>query len=462
MARKTPPEAFAAIEAAVRKHPKGASMDDIAKALPDQQRRALQDRVRRLVEAGRLVKSGDRRWTRYSAARAPAPEKKAEPAPPSQRAFLVPLSKESAAVERHVRQPLGRRKPVGYDRSFLDAYRPNKKFYLPLDARRRLMSQGRSATPNQPAGTYARVILSRLLIDLAWNSSRLEGNTYSLLDTHRLIELGQAAEGKDAKDALMILNHKMAIEFLVDSAEEIAFDPPTILNLHAILADGLLADPTAPGRLRRIEVAISGTTYHPLDLPAVIEERFAEVLRKANAIKDPFEQAFFAMVHLPYLQPFDDVNKRVSRLAANIPLIKGNLSPISFTDVPDDAYVHGIIGVYELNQVELLRDVFLWAYERSADRYAAQQQTLAQPDAFRLKHRAALQELVGEIIRSRIARARVSAHIARWTDERIAQRERARFRDMAEAEIIGIGEGNFARYRVRPSEYYAWRQAWDS
>ena len=132
----------------------------------------------------------------------------------------------------------------------------------------------------------------------------------------------------------MIVNHKDAIEFLVSEAQEIGFNRYTILNLHGILAQNLLPDPGAPGRLRRMAVGIEKSTFHPLELPQLIEECFSQLLDTAAAIKDPFEQALFAMVQLPYLQPFDDVNKRVSRLSANIPFIKRNLSPLSFIDVP--------------------------------------------------------------------------------------------------------------------------------
>ena len=106
-----------------------------------------------------------------------------------------------------------------------------------------------------------------MLIDLSWNSSRLEGNTYSLLETERLLELGEAAEGKDALEAQMILNHKAAIELLVEHAEETGFNRYTVLNLHGLLADNLLSDPQAGGRLRSIPVAISGTVFHPLEGP---------------------------------------------------------------------------------------------------------------------------------------------------------------------------------------------------
>jgi Fic family protein len=162
------------------------------------------------------------------------------------------------------------------------------------------------------------------LVDLSWNASRLEGNTYSLLDTERLLELGEAAEGKDAFEAQMILNHKAAIELLVEQAAEVGFNRYTILHLHALLSDNLLPDPQACGRLRAMPVGIAQTVYHPLAVPQLIEECFQHMLDTAAAIADPFEQAFFVMVHVPYLQPFEDANKRVSRLAAHIPLIRHN------------------------------------------------------------------------------------------------------------------------------------------
>lgn len=153
-----------------------------------------------------------------------------------------------------------------------------------------------------------------------------------------MLDFGLEAEGRAQLEAQMILNHKDAIEFLVASADDIGFHRYTILNLHALLANNLLPDPGAVGRLRHIIVGIERSTYLPLEIPGVIEECFDQLLATAAAIQDPYEQAFFVMVHLPYLQPFDDVNKRVSRLAANIPLIKANLAPLSFTDVPSDLY----------------------------------------------------------------------------------------------------------------------------
>ncbi len=168
------------------------------------------------------------------------------------------------------------------------------------------------------------------------------------------------------------------------------------------------------------------------------------------------------MVHLPYLQPFDDVNKRVSRLSANIPLIRRNLAPLSFVDTPKELYTQAMLGVYELKRIDLLKDVFLWAYERSASRYAAVRQTLGEPDPFRLRHRLAIKSLVSEVIRESMAKKEAAKFIAHWAAANIAKEERARFTEAVETELLGLHEGNFARYQVRQSEFEAWQKVWNA
>jgi fido (protein-threonine AMPylation protein) len=258
----------------------------------------------------------------------------------------------------------------------------------------------------------------------------------------------------------MILNHKHAIELLVDQADEIGFNCYTVLNLHALLAEDLLADPRSAGRLRSIAVGIGGTVFHPLDAPDVIEDCFNRLLASASAIRDPFEQAFFVMVHLPYLHPFEDVNKRTSRLAANIPLIKLNLSPLSFVDVPPVDYIEGMIGVYELNRVELLRDVFVWAYQRSCARYATVRHALGDPDPYRQRHRQTLIELVTAVVHGGMDKRAATAFIASQVARMPENVERPRLITLAETELSSLHEGNFARFRLRPAEYYAWKQTW--
>lgn len=446
-----------AVLKAVAQAAAGANIEQIEAQLPQPPtRRTLQRWLNVLVGQGRLRKEGQARSTRYLLPVQAAPEAAAA----APRDVSLPLSDEARAIDIAVRQPVQHRTPVGYRRSFLDSYRPNTTFYLHAALRAELQALGQVAAHNEPAGTYARSIANRLLIDLSWNSSRLEGNTYSLLETERLLSAGDAAEGKGALEAQMILNHKAAIEFLMDCTPDMGFNRYTLLNLHALLSDNLLPDPTASGRLRTVAVGIGQAVFLPLEGPQLIAECFAQVLDTAAAIQDPLEQAFFAMVHLPYLQPFEDVNKRVSRLAANIPLIQHNLCPLSFVDVPPAAYISAMLGVYELNRIELLRDVFAWAYKRSCARYSAVRQSLGEPDPFRLRYRALIFDTVAEVVRAAMNKQRAIAFVARQARQHLPPADQHRFVEVTETELMSLHEGNMARYRLRPSEFEAWRQGW--
>jgi len=368
----------------------------------------------------------------------------------------VPVSPEGEEIKAYVRQPRAMRPPVGYKLTFLEQYHPNHTTYLRPSLRDQLHAMGRARAEQTPAGTFARDILNRLLIDLSWASSMLEGNTYSRLDTERLIEFGQAAQGKTVLETQMILNHKQAIEYLVLDPAHAQVTPDCIVALHAFLSDGLMADPTAVGRLRSRAVEIGGSVYLPVALPQRLEELFAIVMQIAAEIDDPFEQAFFLMVHLPYLQPFEDVNKRTSRLAANIPLIRHNLCPLSFIDVPQPAYVDAMIGVYERNRVDLLRDVFVWAYERSCQHYVAVKQNLVSPDIFRLRYRQALSDVVATIVQN--DEAATEATVKARLPTTVALADQVHFTQLVLQEFSALHPGNAVRFGIRQLALAAWQE----
>jgi len=207
-------------------------------------------------------------------------------------------------------------------------------------------------------------------------------------------------------------------------------------------------------------VGVGKTVYHPLEIPQLIADHFEHIIVTAHKIEDPFEQAFFLMVHVPYLQGFEDVNKRVSRLTANISLVKGNLCPLSFIDVPQQNYIDGLIGIYELNRVEYLRDVFVWAYERSCARYSAARQSLGDPDPFRLKYRTQVGNSVAAVVRGGMDKREAAGWIKKQAAEDVPDRDKSRFIEVVETELTGLHEGNIARYRLRPSEFADWIQNW--
>ena len=458
MSRIVPAEEFDLIEQVISEYPDGIGISALEKALALQfpkalNRRTLQRRLERLLADKRIVTEGESIALVYK--HAPGVGITAEPSIVGEAEVYIPVSPEGGVIRDLVRQPLVRRKPVGYQRSFLEEYEPGVTFYLSESLRVEFHEMGRTSADERPAGTYAREILNRLLIDLSWASSRLEGNTYSRLDTQNLIEFGQAAEGKDLQEAQMILNHKAAIEMLIEEADQIGFNPFTFRNLHAILSENLLHDDDACGRLRRRAVDISGSVFLPLAMPQVLEDCFRLLLQKASAIPDPFEQAFFVMVQLPYLQPFEDVNKRVSRLGANIPLIRNNLCPLSFIDVPEQAYIDGTLAVYEFNQIDLLRDVFSWAYERSCQRYLAITQTMAEPDPLRIRYREAMILVVQAIVRNR--KMPSVQNVLRLANELVPENDQEVFVKMVLEDLQRIHEGSVARFRLKLSDFQAWK-----
>ena len=459
MPKKLPEDLTARIVAEIARHEDGIGIDDLHKALADiVSRRTLQRRVGELADQSKIAQIGKGRGLRYRQPRIieATITEQVHATDKVTAEIRIPVSPEGEEIRRYVRQPRQQRDPVGYKQSFLENYTPNGTAYLPESLRAQLHSLGRPPMENTPAGTFARDILNRLLIDLSWASSQLEGNTYTRLDTERLIEFGQAAAGKDALETQMILNHKAAIEYLVRDTEHVGINTVTVVALHAFLSDGLLPDPAACGRLRNRPVEIGGSVYLPIAMPQRIEELFAIVLEMAAEIQDPFEQSFFLMVHLPYLQPFEDVNKRVSRLAANIPFILHHLSPLSFIDVAQQDYVDGLLGVYELNRIELLRDVFVRAYERSCQQYVAVHQQLVPPDAMRLRYRNQLSKLVAAIVRANAAvdEATIRAHLP----ETVAEGDRERFIALALDEFNTLHAGNAIRFGLRPLEFAAWRE----
>ncbi|MBA4072507.1 MAG: cell filamentation protein Fic [Gemmatimonas sp.] len=439
----------------VGQHPEGLNRVALAEAYRTAHGRAIEPRTLRrrlqeLVEGGRLAVAGPANAPIYRAATA-------DEARTDAGADYVPLSAAGRATRALITRPTAQRPPVGYNRDMLFSYRPGTTWYLPKSLRHQLHEMGRTPDDTRPADTFARDVLSRLLIDLSWASSRLEGNTYSRLDTQNLLEFGQHAEGKDATETQMILNHKEAIELLVREVKAPVFPRMLLRGLHRTLSENLLTDPADEGRLRERVVQITGTTYTPNAIPQVIRDCHDRIIDTVGAIPDPLEQAFFLMVHVPYLQPFVDVNKRTSRLAANWPLLHANLSPLSFIEVPDRAYVEGTLAVYELQRVDLLRDVFAWAYARSCAQYRVVRESVPQPDALRLRYRSQLHDVVratvhsGEAPQARVLRARGAALS-------VAPDDLDGFAERAMAELLNLHEGSASRYQLRSSDVSDWRE----
>lgn len=312
---------------------------------------------------------------------------------------------------------------------------------------------GSAAPKQQPAGTYARQVLEQLLIDLSWSSSRLEGNRLTRLDTEELFKAGAAgAVGTTSgdRDVVMLLNHKQAIEFMVDIVPERGLKSDVVSNLHAVLMQDLLEDDASLGTIRRKVVRINDTVYLPAQMPQLLEEMLALVLDKAALVNNPLEAAFFLWVNLAYLQPFEDGNKRVSRLAANIPLMIFNCAPLSFLDVDMADYADAMLGVYELRDMAPAADLFAWTYRRSCAKYTAVLQSMGLPDPLRVRLRPQLAEAMGRILRDRVPLAQAVIELA------LPLADAQPFDAMLRRELAQLQPHNCARYRLALPAVEAW------
>lgn len=210
------------------------------------------------------------------------------------------------------------------------------------------------------------------------------------------------------------------------------------------------------GRLRRSSVGIEDSPFIPVNVPQRIEEPVDLMLVKVAAIPDAFEQTFFLMVHIPYLQPFEDVNKRTSRLAANLPLMQANLSPLSYVNASHRDYIDATLGVYEERRIDMLRDVFLWLYELSCRRYQDARRDVRAPDPVRARYRTELNDFVRRAVVGGVMPTKTDA--AAWASGGSVLNEHVpRFAEIAIDLLDALHDGALSRYGLRSSEFSTWR-----
>lgn len=403
----------------------------------------------RLVADGRLIRQGKGRSVVYAPSPGSAPEASAPV--DTQGAIAAPgamgWSRAAKGLVKALRAPLGTRKPVTYQRQLVETYRPNRSSLLPDSLAASLAQQGRSRD-QQPAGTYARQVLEPLLIDLSWSSSRLEGNRKSLLDTRALFERGRSPG--DDRDATMLLNHKEAIEFLVDTVPVEGITLPVVRNLHALLMHDLLADATELGAIRNRIVHIQDTVYVPSQVPSLLEQMLTRIVQAARETRNPVEAAFFLWVNIAYLQPFVDGNKRTSRLAANMPLLLANCSPLSFLEVDAGDHALAMLAVHERLDLRLAVELFEWTYRRSIDRYQVLLEAAGAPDPLRARYREALGEAMRQVVFHGLRLPKA------LTDLKIDRADRAAFERMVRQELAQLQAYNCARYRLPIGRTQAW------
>ncbi len=208
--------------------------------------------------------------------------------------------------------------------------------------------------------------MERLAIDLSWKSSQIEGNTYSLLETERLLKDRQTAGGKTKDEAIMLLNHKDAIDFVFANQDYfLSLSVAKVEELHSILIKELGID----RNIRTRRVGITGTNYRPLDNEFQIREALQQTCCLINERENIFEKALLALVLLSYIQAFADGNKRVARIMANALLIAGKHCPISFRTVDSIDYKKAMLLFYEQNNLSAFKQIFINQFQFAVENY---------------------------------------------------------------------------------------------
>ena len=208
--------------------------------------------------------------------------------------------------------------------------------------------------------------LERLEIDLSWKSSQIEGNTYSLLETERLLRESKTADGKTKEEAVMLLNHKDALRFILDNPDYLQqLSISRIEDIHTLLTRELSVDKG----IRHRRIGITGTNYHPLDNEFQIREALSDTCSLINAKSCVFEKALLALVLLSYIQAFSDGNKRTARITSNAILIANGYCPLSFRSVDSIDYKKAMLLFYEQNNIYAIKQIFISQYEFAVREY---------------------------------------------------------------------------------------------
>ena len=219
---------------------------------------------------------------------------------------------------------------------------------------------------NELTDNEYRKEMERLGIDLSWKSSQIEGNTYTLLETERLLRESKTAEGKSKEEAVMLLNHKDALSFVLDNPDYLKeLTVSHIEDIHQLLTKDLSIDKG----LRRHRVGITGTNYHPLDNEFQIREAMRDACELINSKSNIFEKALLTLVLLSYIQPFSDGNKRTARITSNAILIANDYCPLSFRSIDSIDYKKAMLIFYEQNNLYAFKQIFIEQFEFAVKEY---------------------------------------------------------------------------------------------
>lgn len=332
----------------LKNNPDQSSNDLLRKIGFEISKATLKRDIAELVAENYIIQQGKGKSTRYSIA-------------PAYALFApVDLNEyfEKEIDERSVQE--------GYNFDLLNLFETTSLFTADeLDKLNRLQHKFKENISGLSPSLYNRD-MERLAIDLSWKSSQIEGNTYSLLETEQLLKEKKTAAGKSKDEAVMLLNHKDALDFIIENPDYLEeLNVARIENIHSILVKELNVD----RNIRRHRVGITGTNYHPLDNEFQIREALEAVCRLVNSRSNVFEKSLLLLVMISYIQPFNDGNKRTARIVSNAQLIANGYCPISFRTVDSVDYKKAMLLFYEQNNITAFKKIYIEQFAFAVENY---------------------------------------------------------------------------------------------
>lgn len=305
--------------------------------------------IAKLLENGQILSEGQRRATRYQVG------------PANEVLGTIDMAAyfEKEIDERDIRE--------GFNFQLIRETLAKINLFTLEEAKtlHQLQKEFRDNVANISADVYNKE-MERLAIDLSWKSSQIEGNTYSLLETERLLKDKETAEGKPKDDAIMLLNHKEALNFIVENPDyPVPLTISGIEDIHSILVKDLPVE----RNIRQRRVGISGTNYRPLENEHQIREALEDMCELINSKKDVFEKSLLALLLLSYIQAFNDGNKRTARIISNAILIANQHCPISFRTIDSVEYKKAMLLFYEQNNISVFKDIFIEQFRFAVKTY---------------------------------------------------------------------------------------------
>ena len=303
-------------------------------------------------------------------------------------------------AKEYLDRPLGKRPMMTYNELWLKDYVPNVTTYIPK--RSLEMLNKRAPRGSAPISKFDKHDMSAFLCGVPYGSSALEGNSYEMADTVRLIEQGMTKKNATFTETRMILNHHEAVRYMIENIHnplkksDIALITSEIKSLHKLLSFQMPnIRPDEYGKVRNEPISIQLSSYKPLTYQEELESCLNKLMETASKINDPYEQSFFILVHISYLQPFIDCNKRTARMACNIPLLRAGVPPMSWIGVGMQPMRDALLAVYELNETSMMSELFVDGYMRSIEDFNIMRQS-REPDEVSIKYHREIRQAIRE------------------------------------------------------------------